>query len=105
MQDWPALFLINLIVINAALVPILVGLTCIRRLFRSRGFNRLIYGYTATFSWCMAYLVIEMPPDSGILGAVILAGAWLTLPLWLCIRDLTRATPTRWRKYLSKPQW
>lgn len=101
MLNGPALFFQNLFMINAALVPALVGLTCARRFVRSEGFNRLVYGYMAAFSWCMVYLVVETSPESGTLGAVIVIGAWMTLPLWLCVRDLTRTMPTRLRRRLA----
>lgn len=101
MIDWPSLFLLNLFKINAALVPALVGLTCLRRLLRSQGFNRVVYGYITAFAWGMAILVVETPPSAGILHTIVILGAWLTLPLWLCIRDLTRTMPTRLKRRLA----
>ena len=95
MLGFAALYPLMILDIAGHFVPVLVALASLRRARRSAGFNRWVYGYVAALSASMLLLLVVVGWSSIAAHIVALTGAWLTLPLWLCLRVLLRHTRSR----------
>lgn len=75
-------------------VPVAVAALSLRRTVLSYGFNRWLYGYVAHYAVLAFVLLAILSPEDGPPYLLAQLGAWATLPLWLCIRELTPQTRT-----------
>lgn len=94
MADGPTIFLISLVEIAAIVLPASLTMTSLRRSRHARGYNRWLYRYIAGHAVLMLTFVLGTGPVANMPHVLALVGAWLTLPLWLCVRDQTRGMPS-----------
>ena len=91
-----AVYVLMVLDIIGHLVPIYVAQAGFRRAVQSTGFNRWIYGYVSLVASCALGFLCTIDLDALVFYLLAQAGAWLTLPLWFLVRELTpRSAPVR----------
>ncbi|MEM6824827.1 MAG: hypothetical protein AAF566_06930 [Pseudomonadota bacterium] len=86
------LYLLVVLEFCGYVIPVFVATAGLRRALRSCGFNRWLYLYISLFSILAVGLLSMTGREETVTYVSVQLGAWLTLPLWLSVREMTRQT-------------